>query len=385
MVNLQQEIESSETNRQFGTGWISGVLALTLASAGFGAVLCLRYPQFLTVADARGVYNVPLIRLAVHIVLVGSFLLGIVSIVLREQKVLGFTALGIVLLSTLLGGSYAQTRFEMESQLYFGLDWFLLNLIFTGILFIPIERLLKRVDQPIFRFEWREDLFYFLISSLLVQSLTFLSMAPSMTILKFANLATVREAVASQPIVLQFFEIMFLTDFVQYWLHRTFHRLPFLWKFHAVHHSAQAMDWLAGSRMHLMEIICLRGATVIPMYVLGFAEPALYGYIFVVYLFSTLVHANLRTNMKYIDRWLVTPRFHHWHHGIEKEAIDVNFAVHFPLFDQLFGTYHLPKDGQWPTGYGIANHPVPKGFIQQHLYPFVGNKPSEETVKPDEH
>ena len=51
---------------------------------------------------------------------------------------------------------------------------------------------------------------------------------------------------------------MFLTDFVQYWFHRAFHRIPFLWGFHAVHHSAQKMDWLAGSRMHIVEIIGLR-------------------------------------------------------------------------------------------------------------------------------
>ena len=371
--------------RQFGSGWISGVAGVVLALVGLGTVLCLRYPQFLTVADARGMYNVGLIRLALHLVLIAAFVLGILSIVLRRRKILGFAAMGAVLLATLLGGSHAQSRFDITSDVYLGLDWFLLNLIFTGIIFIPIERLLKRVDQPIFRFEWREDLLYLLISSLLVQSLTYLSMAPSMAILHTVELSRLRAAVASQPVVLQFVEIMFLTDLVQYWLHRFFHRVPFLWKFHAVHHSAQAMDWLAGSRMHLMEIICLRGFTVIPMYVLGFSNPALYGYIFAVYLFSTLVHANIRTNFGWLEHWLVTPRFHHWHHGIEKEAIDVNFAVHFPLLDRLFGTYYLPENGDWPGGYGVKQT-LPKGFLRQHLYPFMRRKPAEgeTTDQPDE-
>ncbi len=323
----------------------------------------------------RKLYNVALIRLALHLVLIGGFLLGIISVVLRKRKVLGFSAMILILLATLLGGSQAQSRFELESNIYLGLDWFLLNLIFTGIIFIPIERILKRVDQPIFRFEWREDLLYLLISSLLVQALTFLSMAPSMAILHTIDLAKVRSAVASQPVVLQFIEIMFLTDLVQYWLHRGFHRVPFLWKFHAVHHSAQAMDWLAGSRMHLLEIVCLRGFTVIPMYVLGFSNPALYGYIFAVYIFSTLVHSNLRTSFGFLEYWFVTPRFHHWHHGIEREAIDVNFAVHFPFLDRLFGTYYLPEDKRWPSGYGVKQA-VPKGFLKQHLYPFVTQKPS---------
>jgi sterol desaturase/sphingolipid hydroxylase (fatty acid hydroxylase superfamily) len=167
---------------------------------------------------------------------------------------------------------------------------------------------------------------------------------------------------------------MFLTDLVQYWVHRTFHRWPVLWKFHAVHHSAQTLDWLAGARMHLFEIICLRGLTVIPMYVLGFTEGALYAYLLFVFLFSTFVHANFRYDFGKLQYWFVTPRFHHWHHGIEREAIDVNFAVHFPLFDRLFGTYHLPPDGSWPAGYGIDKHPVPKGYFRQFLYPFTKRK-----------
>lgn len=375
MSHLRTDLESSPERRRFGTGWISGVLALVLAVLGLATVLCLRYPQFLTVADARGMYNVGLIRLALHFVLIAAFLLGIVTLVLRTQKVLGFTALGLVLLAAVLGGSRATTRFEIESDVYFGLDWFLLNLLLTGIIFIPIERFLKRIDQPIFRFKWREDLLYFFVSSLLVQSLTYLSMAPSLAILEFGNLEAVREAVGSQPVLLQFVEIMILTDLVQYWLHRLFHRVPWLWKFHAIHHSTQALDWLAGSRMHLLEIVVLRGCTLIPMYVLGFSDPALYGYIFAVYLFSTLVHANLRTNFGRLERWLVTPRFHHWHHGIEQGAIDVNFAVHFPWLDRLFGTYHLPTDGRWPSGYGIKGE-MPKGFVRQHLFPFVRRKPA---------
>jgi sterol desaturase/sphingolipid hydroxylase (fatty acid hydroxylase superfamily) len=374
MDPIRQDLEAPARERNLGSGWISGVLAFTLGGLGLGAVLCLRYPGLLTMADARPMYNVGYIRLALHLGLITAFVLGIISIVLRKQKILGFTALGLILLATLLGGSHAEDRLDFDSDVYLGLDWFLLNLIFTGIIFIPIERVLGRREQPIFRFEWREDLLYFTISSLMVQALTFLSLTPAMTILKHTQWEHLRGAVASQPVVLQFLEIMFLTDLVQYWVHRAFHRVPFLWKFHAVHHSAQQMDWLAGSRMHVIEIVCLRGFTVIPMYVLGFAEPALYGYIFFVYLFSTLVHSNLRLKFGPLGYWFVTPLYHHWHHGIEKEAIDVNFAVHFPILDWLFGTYYLPADGHWPSGYGIAGHPVPKGFVAQFLYPFMPEK-----------
>jgi sterol desaturase/sphingolipid hydroxylase (fatty acid hydroxylase superfamily) len=92
-------------------------------------------------------------------------------------------------------------------------------------------------------------------------------------------------------------------------------------------------------------------------------------YIFVVYLYSTFVHANLNWRFPVIEKILVTPRFHHWHHGIEEAAVDVNFSIHFPLLDKFFGTYHFPKD-QWPEGYGLPGHPVPQGYLAQLKYPF---------------
>jgi len=134
------------------------------------------------------------------------------------------------------------------------------------------------------------------------------------------------------------------------------------------------MDWMAGARMHFAEIFFLRATTVIPMFVLGFSDNAMHAYIFLVYLYSTFVHANLGWRFPYIEKFLVTPRFHHWHHGIEKEAVDVNFAVHFPFLDRLFGTHFLPVE-RWPAGYGIENHPVPNGYLAQFKYPFVKARP----------
>jgi sterol desaturase/sphingolipid hydroxylase (fatty acid hydroxylase superfamily) len=151
-------------------------------------------------------------------------------------------------------------------------------------------------------------------------------------------------------------------------VHRLFHQVPALWRFHAVHHSAKTMDWLAGSRMHLVEIVCLRGFTVIPMYALGYSDPALKAYILYVFLHSTFIHANVRFDFGWLKQVIATPQFHHWHHGIEKEAIDVNFAVHFPILDRIFGTHYLPD--KWPSGYGVGGHPVPDGYARQLVYPF---------------
>jgi lathosterol oxidase len=70
-------------------------------------------------------------------------------------------------------------------------------------------------------------------------------------------------------------EAIVVADLFQYAVHRTFHALPFLWRFHAVHHSSTALDWLAGSRLHLVDVVVTRATTFIPLFVLGFARPAL--------------------------------------------------------------------------------------------------------------
>lgn len=371
MGRLAQEMDSE--NRQFGSGWISGMLSIVLGVVGLGTVFCLWFPQLLTVPEIHTLYSdgvVGLIRLALHFVLIAAFVFGILSITLRHSKTLGFAGIAIVLVAAAMGGSQASRHMTGESDMYFGLDFFLLNLILLGTIFIPIERLFKKNEQPIFRDDWREDLLYFFISSLFVQSLTYMSLTPSLTLVRETGWASgFREMVASQTLILQFFEIMFVTDFVQYWFHRLFHEIPWLWKFHAVHHSAQKMDWIAGSRMHVFEIVLLRAFTTVPMYFMGYSESALYAYIFFVYLFSVFVHSNIRFHFGFLQNILCTPRFHHWHHGVEKEAININYAVHFPILDRLFGTYHMPGE-EWPIGYGISGHPVPHGYVSQFKYPF---------------
>jgi len=86
-----------------------------------------------------------------------------------------------------------------------------------------------------------------------------------------------------------------------------------------------------------------------PMMLLEFTQQTINLYIFSVYLSSTIIHANFGWKLGWLEKLMVTPRFHHWHHGIEKEAIAVNFSIHFPLIDKLFGTYQMPED-RWPEG-----------------------------------
>jgi sterol desaturase/sphingolipid hydroxylase (fatty acid hydroxylase superfamily) len=370
LTSLWQELEAPTEMRRLGSGWISGTLALALSILGLGTVLCLRYPQLLTVPAARGIYDERLIRPLLAIVLINSFALAMLSVVLRKQKVLGFTSISFVFVAVAFGGPHTVSRTDVQSEMYLGLDWFLISLVLTGIVFIPIERIVGNRDQPIFRFEWREDLLYFLIGTLFVQGLAFLSLVPGTAIRDNTDWGGFRQRVDSQWVIVQFLEITLLTDLVQYWVHRAFHQVSWLWKFHAVHHSAQVMDWLASSRMHLVEIVVVRGFALMPIFVLGFGQSAYYMYLVFEFFLTAMVHSNARITFGVFDRLIVTPRFHHWHHGIEKEAIDVNFAIHFSLLDRVFGTFHLPADGRWPSGYGI-NRRLPPGYGRQFLYPFT--------------
>lgn len=372
---IRNDLEASAETRQFGSGWISGFLALVTSIAGLLLLLSQRFPQWFSMKELAVVHNQAIFSLVIQSILVIAFLLAIINLVLRRNKVLGFSAITLVFVSLLVGQLIDPQEQHIANAYALGLDWFVLNLLLTGLLFIPLEKLFGRLtDQPLFRTEWREDLFYFLFSSVLVQIISFLSLSPSMFILETTgSWSSFRQMVAEQPLVLQVLEIMLLTDFVQYWFHRLFHEIPFLWRFHAVHHSAQKMDWLAGSRMHIVEIVGLRGLTIIPMFVLGFNQQALSIYILLVYLNATFVHANVRFNVEWLKPFIVTPRFHHWHHGIEKEAINVNYSIHFPWLDKLFGTYYMPPH-QWPKGYGIGGHPVPNGYWKQFLYPFQKKK-----------
>lgn len=370
-ARLMRDLESPIEVRRFGSGWFAGFFALLFAVAGFGMVVALRWPALFAMPELHVLKDAVWFRGLVHATLLASYALALLSLLLRPRKVLGATALIIGVGATLLGGANVAAQDTRGLGIFFGADFFIVNLIVTGFMFAPIERIFPhRADQRLFRIDWREDLFYYLISSMFVQVFSFLALAPS----QFINANTgswsgFRAAVASLPWIVQFVLVIFLSDLFQYWYHRLFHRVPFLWGFHAVHHSTKAMDWLAGSRMHFVEIVMLRAVTSLPLLTFGFSPSVMQAYIAFVYVYSSLLHANLRGDFERVGKWVATPRFHHWHHGLEEEAVDVNFAIHFSWLDRLFGTYHMPEN-RWPKNYGVPEA-VPQGYLKQLAYPFV--------------
>lgn len=368
---------------EFGSGWISGVGGLILGLFGLGCVLCFQFPDWFTVPQLRVFYPQPVVRALLHIALVSAFLLGAVSVSLLRNKWMGGIAMATALAAGLLGGSQASSQMEVTPEgPFLGLDWFLLNLMFWSAIFIPLERVFAlRPEQPVFRHGWRTDMVYFFVSSLLIQFTTILTIKPAEVLFAWTTTASWRSYVSSQNAFLQLIEILLITDLVQYWVHRMFHRIPFLWRFHQIHHSTEAMDWLAGSRLHLVDVLITRGFTYIPLFALGFTEIAMVMYAVVVTVQATFIHANVRFQFGPLRYLLATPQFHHWHHSDQKEAIDKNFAVHLPIWDMLFGSFFLPKS-RWPDSYGVTDQKPPLGYLRQMIYPFLSAKPVDDQATP---
>jgi len=357
--------------RRFGTGWISGVLAVALGVLVLFAVLCLHFPQWLTVPELRGRYPLPLVRTAIDLSILAVLALSGLSLLLRRRKALGLTGLALAALSLALGAGGVQIDRPSEGAFYLGLDWFVLGTLTTAALFVPLERAFAlRREQGPFRPGWLTDTQYFFWSHALVQLTSVLVLAPAVALGDALAVPPVQAAVRALPLLVQVAACVLVADLAQYAVHRAFHHVPWLWRFHAVHHSAETMDWIAGSRLHLVDVVATRGLVLLPLVVLGFDSLAVYAYLALVSFHAVFIHANFAPRAAWLERWIAMPRYHHWHHAMEDEARDRNFAVHLPMIDRWFGTHHLPG-AAWPQGYGIADVRAPEGYLRQLVWPFA--------------
>jgi lathosterol oxidase len=353
----------------FGSGWISGTSSVFLGGLAVLGVLAFWFPGVFTTAEFRGRYPIPLLRTLLEAVIALSFVLGALSMLLRKRKVLGLTGIALSLTALLAGGGDVPIQSDFDQRFTLGLDWFALNLLLLALVFVPLERAFARLpEQSAFRFGWTTDGAHFMVNHLAVQALTFMALLPGTTLARLWQPEALLAAIRGQPLWLQFIEILFVADLGQYWSHRAFHRVPWLWRLHAIHHSSRRMDWLAGSRLHVIDTMVTRGVVLAPLFLLGFSQPALYAYLVFVSFHSVFIHANVGFRFDWLDQVIATPRAHHWHHAVA--PIDKNFAVHLPVLDRIFGTQHLPADNAFPEAYGIAGHPVPEGWGRQLLHPF---------------
>jgi lathosterol oxidase len=356
----------------FGSGWWSGVLSAFFGFLSFGAVLCLHFPQLLSSPELRPHYPMHAMRVLIQGLIVGATVLGIFSLIKRRKKVLGLTGMLLAIAATALGGSSVQINASLHDGPAIGLDWFLLDLFLMALIYVPMERLWPQYPkQGTFRKEWTLDVVYFMSTHLPLQILSFLVLLPAIQATKYLGIPVLQELIARAPWLLQFFLAVVVADLAEYFIHLALHKVPFLWRFHAVHHSSKALDWIAGSRSHFVDDTLVRGSVLVPL-MLGFSQSIILAYLIFVTLHATWTHCNFGPNAKWLEKFLVMPRYHHWHHTSQKEGIDKNFAIHFPWIDKLFGTYYYPD--QWPESYGLDGEEIARGFVAQTIEPFTRRK-----------
>ncbi|MGE3821403.1 MAG: sterol desaturase family protein [Isosphaeraceae bacterium] len=243
---------------------------------------------------------------------------------------------------------------------------------------VPLERLFAVHPQKFFRKGIVTDLGYFFLSGLLPALL----LGPPIALLAWSVRGVVPgeflEATAALPIWARTLAGLVAGEAGYYWGHRWSHEIPFLWRFHSIHHSAEEMDFLVHTRAHPFDMAFGRFCGLVPIYVLGLGGPAnLEGSVVpvAVTLIGTFwgffIHANLKCRFGPAEWLLSTPAFHHWHHT-KSGPVNRNYASTLPWLDWLFGTLHLPNE--WPEDYGIKTE-MPVALVDQLVHPFFPSDP----------
>lgn len=246
-------------------------------------------------------------------------------------------------------------------------------LLLLVVIFLPLERLSALHPHKVFRKAVAIDLGYYFLCGLGVG----LVLAVPLSLVAWGVHGVVpyrlHAAVAAWPLWLRAVAGLVIGEIGFYWGHRWTHEIPFLWRFHSIHHSTEHLYFLASSRAHPLDMIFVRLCGLIPVYILGLASPltpsgnvvpALIMVISTIWGF--FIHANLRWRLGPLEWVVSTPAFHHWHHTLA-EPRNRNYASMLPWVDRIFGTHHLPRN-RWPDAYGIEAA-LPRSLGGQLVYP----------------
>ncbi|MEP6668710.1 MAG: sterol desaturase family protein [Chthoniobacter sp.] len=230
-------------------------------------------------------------------------------------------------------------------------------LVILVAIFVPLERLCALHPAKIWRKQIGVDLGWYFINSLVPAAFISVPLAMLSRSLAELNPGGYYSTVAAWPLWVKLLLTLVVNDLGAYWGHRAMHASPRLWRFHAIHHSAEELDWLVNTRAHPFDMVFTRLSGLAPVYLLGLAQttgPHIDPVVAIVTIFGTawtfFIHANIRVRLGPLEWLISSPAFHHWHHTNDQHR-DRNFAFLFPLIDRIFGTAWLPKS--WPSRYGI--------------------------------
>lgn len=208
--------------RRYFPAYASALLGL---SAIVG-VLCFHFPQLLTSREFRQAYTEEFARNLLLTGLVLAFVLGTMAIVRGRNRRLALLGVGSATIAVLLGGTNVQFDPIGQTPYSLGLDWFVISLFFSALVFVPMEKFLGRREQRTLRPEWRTDLAYFFMSHVLVQFILILVTASTTRISALVAFPVVQQAIQWLPVWMQFLLAVFCADLAQALLHRIYHNVP---------------------------------------------------------------------------------------------------------------------------------------------------------------
>ena len=249
-------------------------------------------------------------------------------------------------------------------------------LVLLAVLFVPFERGWAVRRQKFLRKAFGTDLVYYFLSGLAPKLLMIVPMILLTAVLHRLAPSPYYDWVSALPWGARLAGAMVIGEIGAYWGHRWSHEIPFLWRFHAIHHSSEELDWLVSSRAHPVDKIFMRLCGLIPMFLLGLAQPLGDDVDMVPMIVSVVsnawgvfIHANIRWRLGWFEWLISSPAFHHWHHTNDgPEVINKNYAPMLPWVDWCFGTFYLPR--HFPEKYG-TDTPMPEGIGGQLLQPVL--------------
>ena len=176
------------------------------------------------------------------------------------------------------------------------------------------------------------------------------------------------------PFLLQIVVVFLLADLGRYVQHRMHHEIPFLWRFHALHHSVERMSVFKTSRSHVVERYFQAVAMFGLLMLLGCPLEVMIWYIIPNSVLGMLDHSNLVADLGRVEWVIMGPAAHWIHHSAAPEDLNVNYGSALVLWDQVFGTYRDPTRVPLPEVVGIEDDPVPRDFVGQYLSPFFWSR-----------
>jgi len=247
-------------------------------------------------------------------------------------------------------------------------------LAILSAVFVSLERLFALHRQKLFRKQIGVDACYYFINGLVPGLILGVPMALVVRLSHHLIPGAVTGAIAEWPMWARAFAAMVVGETGYYWGHRLSHEIPFLWRFHAVHHSAEEIDYMVSTRAHPVDFVWSRLWLLTPLFALGLVNPMRFsdGVIPALVLvlgsfWGFFVHANVRWRLGPFEWLLATPGFHHWHHTMGMQR-NCNYASMFPWLDRIFGSHYLPNS--WPPQYGVPE-PMAPTLVGQLVQPFI--------------